>query len=120
VIRIVLRGEIAGDGSFDRAWRVGLVTSDSRILTGRRCRCRPRSNPDVAAHHAREQAADGQSQGAGAGLRLRNPQRAALERCEEALEIARLDCPGRCRSPRNSRPGCGKCTTNVTLPACVN
>ena len=45
---------------------------------------------DVAAHHAREQAADGQPE-PGAGLRLRDAERAALERREDALEVGCLN-----------------------------
>ena len=47
-------------------------------------------HPDVAAHHAGEQPADGQPE-AGAGLRLRDAERAALERRKDALEIVGLD-----------------------------
>src|SRR3954468_23724041 len=47
-------------------------------------------HPDVAAHHAGEQPADGQPE-AGAGLRLRHAERTALEGSEDAFEIAGLD-----------------------------
>jgi len=39
---------------------------------------------------------------------------------EDALQIARLDAGARYRSPRIPRPRCGRCTTNCTLPDCVN
>ena len=49
-----------------------------------------RGHPDVAAHHAGEQAADRQPQTC-SGLWLRNAECAALERGEDALEIVGLD-----------------------------
>ena len=71
--------------------RVGLLTSESSILT---LKVLPlptvAQHLDVAAHHAGEQPADGQAE-SGAGLRLRDAERAALERREDAFEIVALD-----------------------------
>src|SRR5262245_48490939 len=85
------RAVIAADWCFDRRVAPGIGDFREQELD---LECAAGANrarhPDIATHHAREQSTNGQPE-AGSGLRLRDTERAALERCKDALEIGRLD-----------------------------
>src|ERR1700723_2295954 len=85
------RAVIAEDGRVDRrnARRVGHFRQQNLHPEGAAGADRTR-DLDIAAHHAREQPADGQPQ-AGPGLRLRDPERTAFERREDAFKVTRLN-----------------------------
>src|SRR5580700_11014365 len=85
------RAVIAENGRVDRrdARRVGHFRQQDLDPEGTAGADRAR-DLDVAAHHAREQPADGQPQ-AGPGLRLRDAERTALERREDAFKVTRLN-----------------------------
>ena len=72
---------------------------------------------DVAAHRARQQPADRQAK-AGAGLRLRHAERAALERHEDASRSLAW-IPGPVSITSSSATGLRSSPMNSSLPLCV-